>query len=127
MPASSSRRLDIALAMLLILAVVSLMLPPLLPVAWIANTVLVACAAAKARLVVLDFLGLDPCPQLHHLALHQAHHRGGGDPKIWSTQKIENERIGTAQLPASLIPKSLARQLNGLLEQIGYQGEFQAD
>jgi hypothetical protein len=57
-PVSSSRRLDIALAMLLILAAVSLMLPPLLPVAWIANTVLVACAAAKARLVVLDFLGL---------------------------------------------------------------------
>ena len=82
---------------------------------------------AETMAGVLDFLGLDPCPQLHHLALHQAHHRGGGDPKIWSTQKIENERIGTAQLPASLIPKSLARQLNGLLEQIGYQGEFQAD
>jgi len=77
---------------------------------------------------VLDFLGLAPCPQLHHIALHQGHHPGGGDPKIWHTQKIESDRIGKgSQLPQSLIPAALARQLGGLLDQLGYQGEFQVD
>lgn len=74
---------------------------------------------------VLEFLDLSPCPQLHHVALRQPHHRGGGDPKIWFTQQVENERIGSAQLPSGLIPGSLARQLNGLMEQLGYQGDFQ--
>lgn len=76
---------------------------------------------------MLKFLDLEPCPDLHHSALLQPHHPGGGDPKIWTTHHIQTDRIGAgAQLPTTLIPSVLARQIRGLLEQLGYSGEFGA-
>lgn len=77
---------------------------------------------------VLDFLDLEACPQLHHVALRQPHHPGGGDPKIWQTREVREDRIGGgSQLPVGLIPSSLAAQVGPLLEQLGYQGEFTAN
>jgi protein-tyrosine sulfotransferase len=72
----------------------------------------------------LEFLGLEPCPHLHHMALRQPHHRGGGDPKVWQTDAVRSDRVGTGQtLPKGHIPGPLAAQVRALHEQLGYQGE----
>jgi hypothetical protein len=70
---------------------------------------------------VLSWLGLRPCPDLHRSAWEQPHHRGGGDPRIWTTRAVEGDRLGAGRsLPRSHIPRALAEQTSALLERLGY-------
>ena len=70
---------------------------------------------------VLRFLDLRPCPDLHTSALQHPHHKGGGDPRIWTTEGLESDRIGAGKkLPKALLPRALADQAATLLDKLGY-------
>ncbi|WP_426609952.1 cytochrome C oxidase subunit IV family protein [Bradyrhizobium sp. McL0616] len=57
-------RLDITWIVLIGLALAAILLPPLLPRPLLANTLLLALAAAKGRCIAFDFLDLRAAPPL---------------------------------------------------------------
>jgi hypothetical protein len=51
-----------------------------------------------------------------------AHHAGGGDPKIWNTDRIHTERVGCgAELPISRLPQALLDRVDDLLRTLNYR------
>ena len=70
---------------------------------------------------ILSFLNIEQ-HDLQDEVSKTTHHAGGGDPKIWQTDRVHTERVGCgAKLPVSHLPQALIDKIDDLLRRLNYR------